>query len=231
MFVLDEEVISVTSGLADRTTTATFPLRTISPDYAVGGLKFNAGVVVMLLAAVGFAALTLFLFRLEDPWSSLSLYSAMFAVFAIVGGIRLIPRLDFLIFADHWKRPLFSIARERGQSEECDAFVAELLNRIERTQLEPGHPDKSRDEPVAEGIDAKPEWLWKMAIICGGVTLGFPLAAHSIKELSIAILMIVLAGSTGALGATLYSYSRKERRRHWCLVGVALAGATFIIFS
>ena len=232
MFVLREDAIEVTSGVGDKRSTAIFPLNTISPDYAVGSLRFNVGIVLMLVFAVALAALTLFLMRQKSvTLSSLAAYSAIFGAAAVVTGIRLIPRFDFLTFSDHWKRPLFSIARERSQSEECDTFVADLLNRLERKDEAADGGVGHANEILSEGIDPPTEWRWILALSSGGTTLGYTTLAQWFKDLSPVVFVVLLAGTAGAMVAAFYSYIANERHRHWGLVGVALAWSTFVIFQ
>lgn len=231
MFVLREEGVEVTRGEGENCTTVVFPLRTISCDYAVGSLKFTRIVVVLAAVSVGLAGLTFYLMRKNAPFDGLAFYTAIFAAFCAFGAAKMIPRFDFLTFTDHWKRPLFSIAREREQSEECDSFVAELLNRIERADGKCDGPAAKAGSNVAEGIDPKPQHWWKIGLGCGITTFVYPVLALWLKELEEVAFVVVLAGATGSIAATLYSYVGKERMRHWCCVGLALTGLTFYIFA
>lgn len=231
MFVLRDGEIEVTRGDGSDRSTAVYSLRTVSPDYTVGSLTFTRGAVLLAVIAIGFLALALFLAQGGTLVASLAIYATMFAIFAAVGAAQLIPRFDFLTFSDHWKRPLFSIAREKVQTDECDSFVADLLNRIEQMENEPSLTATQAEDRFAEVVEAKPQPWSKRGLVCGAVTLFYPLLAQWFDEMVSLVPFVVLAGATGAVVAPLYAYVGKERHRHWSLVGVGLAGLTFLIFD
>jgi hypothetical protein len=230
ILVLRDDEVEITEGAGERRRIARFPLRTISPDYFIGSKQLTGAVVFFLIVAVASTALAIFLYHQHTVPTVSALYPAMFAVTSAIVGMRFVRRFDFFTFKDQRGKPLFSVARELGQIEECDTFVSDLLNRIDNCERgQDGTPLPSVE--LGEAVDLPTEWRWKSAIAAGAVTLTYPLIAQLTVLLSSIEFAVVIASATCAIVAAFFSYSEKERHRHWSLMGPLLAALALTIFQ
>jgi hypothetical protein len=223
ILVLRDSEIEVTVSNPNQSRSERFPLGTISSDYAVQSVHFNFGVVALFFISVAGIAWAIVLSRLGGPFSIFAMYVAIFAGAMALAGVRLIPRFDRFVFSDHWKRPLFFIARERGQREECDKFVRELLSRIERTgaSAEPAVPKPPLD--FEEAVDAEPEWKWKVSVVAGAATLVATIAGVYDPDVASVAFFLVIGGPMCVGVSAWQSFAEKERHSQRALLGVALA--------
>jgi hypothetical protein len=228
-FVLRDREIETFHGARGGPTPAVISLTDISPDYEVGVVRLPKLAMIMLVISAGLIALAWHVFCLEFPWPIFSMIPAMAAVIPAIIGVMFVRRIRFLRFYDRSRELLFIIAHEWPQVAESETFVADLLNRIERANAQALISPPMR-RGLIEGTDPKPEWHWAIAIASGTITIGWPTIACWLRELHSPVPFVVLGGTAAAIVAALYSYAAKESRRHWSIVGVTLAVATFIIF-
>ena len=136
ILTLRDNEIEVTQEFRGKLQSVPFPLRSISTDYSVKTVHLTVGVAIALAVAAVCAGTAIVIFRHTEIPPIFGYYPCYGAIIFMLIARRLTPRFVFLEFSNHWGTPLFSIARERGQSEECDAFLRDLLGRIERARGE-----------------------------------------------------------------------------------------------
>ncbi len=221
--MLHDDEIEITTSTPNGSAATRFSLRAISADYTVQGLHFTAGVVALFVLAVAGIALAIYLSRLGEPFVHFALHPLIFAGAMALTGVRMIPRFDRFEFSDHWRRPLFAIARERDQIEECDTFISDLLSRIERTTAP---RDAATPEPTPEFdevVDREPEWKWKVSVVAGAVTLAVTIAGGYSHDVASVAIFFLMGGPMCAAVASWLSFVEKEPHWRWGLLGLTLA--------
>lgn len=237
VFTLRDDELEVMTQFFGNRFERKIPIRSIATDYhAVAHRSTRLIVLFLILAGV-----CIFLARLAFTQSVLptivGIYPTMFAVGFAAGALAFARRLEGYQFTDRWQRPLFVILREHDQIEECDAFVRELLDRIERQDA--GLPLGNGREPpqraasavrvgTGEGEEA-PAAQWKRAIIAGVVAAGYPLAFFRMPELAEFSLPVFIVASTAALMTSGLSFVRNEPRKYWSLLGLALCAIPIVL--
>jgi hypothetical protein len=231
IFALRGETLELTSHLWGRKNELRFPLRSISADYDLQASRFPRVIALhLVLALVCFDATYRLL--MAGTWPQiLAMYSGIFGLMFLLAGLRFVRRVEYFIFRDHWKHPLFSILREREQTDECDAFVRELLDRIERAESglppdqspsEPPKPVSAVRLPADDAHDPPLNHRWLLSLIAGVVSTVFPIATEPFVA-SPTALAVVIIFSTGGILAGWLSFAAKEPKRYWSLAGVLLS--------
>lgn len=201
-----------------RRSVSSIPLASISTDYEVHAATTER--LVMLLLGFTLGSLIVVKLLLAQPYlpHAIALYFVAFAVMAAVSAFRMMPRAEYYVFSNHWKRPLFSILREKEQAAECDAFLHAMINAIEGRK---GSEDASMERVI---VAAKPPGhSWKLAISSGVVGTCYPLIVYNrFVAGQVLVLPVAVLACRGGLVAALYAFLNRERRRWWSLLGVAL---------
>ena len=159
----------------------------------------------------------------------------------LLAAIRAARRVEFFAFTDQWKRPLFVIIRERNQTAECEAFVRDLLDRIEHSETSlPVTPEAVSAASVSsvrlptadtERDEVTATMGWKFAIVAGVVSMALPLiSAFVLKEPVELNGTLVLVACLFSVMATISSFAANERRKYWSLLGLGLALLPFGIY-
>jgi hypothetical protein len=230
IFALRGDQLEITSHLFGRKSETEIPLRMISSNYEVDARRYFVLIIVPLLFAIGCITIFCLLLR-QEAWPQMfAMYPAMFTVMFVWIALKHVPRVEYFTFTDHWKKPLFSIVRERAQSNECEAFIRELLERIERTEKGLSPVESPNTPVVDEDYDQPREQRWLLSILAGGVATGFPLISQVLPEVAALTLAVVLAATTCGLIAGVQSFIRKERMKYGALLGIALSVLPFVIY-
>lgn len=231
IFLLHADSLEVSSHLFGQRSSSTFPLTTISNDYEIRAQR-NLGLVAagLVVAGVCLSVLRFMLHQEGEFWRMFMYPPGMLLVASLIFTIAHYPRLEFFTFTDHWKRPLFSILRESEQAKECNAFVATLLDRLDENPK----GESALDIPTERLIEEAPlQTCWLLAVIAGFIAASYPLlhfAPPPIDELTFLSLPVVIVAETTAVFATGHSFSRKERRRHFCWLAVIFCAVPFLFY-
>jgi hypothetical protein len=216
----------------------TFPLKTLSFEYERGARRFPMLYVVPgVIASAAIGAITLAAFMPELPEGlsmnislNLYLYGLMSLAAGIWGVLRGVRRVDYFQFYDWWRRPVFFIVRDEAQSEECEKFIHELLDRIRRIQNdepepadEPAPPVSAVRLPASDERFLRKDQRWKIAItmsIIVNALGGIPTVALILGP---GQFMLVFAAATGAFFFAVLSFQSKERHRYWAAAAALLS--------
>lgn len=229
IFVLRDHELEITAGEPGQQQIRTIPLTTISSEYEAREQRFNAAVIVLYVSAAAGAVLAIHLGAKGDPFRFFAVSAALMAGVFALAGARLIPRMEYFEFSDQWRRPLFAVVRERGQIAECEAFVHDLLNRMERAGAPAEVQGAEPPAAVADEIDSEPEWRWQAALVIGLVGLTATAAANYVPDVGIVAFVLLSFGSACAAVLTWQSFTEKERHRHWSLLGVVFLLVAFVV--
>jgi hypothetical protein len=231
IFTLREKELEVASHAFGQKYERTLPVRSISADYQVGAQRINRMIVGPVLVALACFSAAAWLLT-HDMWPQmLGLYAGMLGVSFLLLGLRFIRRVEYFTFRDHWQRPLFSILREHEQSEECNSFVCQLLDRIERA--ESGQPEEARIRAAAppmsavrlpddSGRERPPNHRWLVSIIGGAISTVFPPVSESFVASPAALAVVVMFSTIGLIWAGM-SFAAKEPKRLWASLGIVLS--------
>jgi hypothetical protein len=225
---------------------AVHPLRTISADYTLAARRVHFLYVVPLV----FGAVCFFMIRamlnhpLPEGVNTLIIYPMMFLGAAAVAVLRGLPRIELFVFYDHWRKPLFYFVRETSQRAECDAFIQELLSRIEQSDCEPDPPTAEtaapalpdrpsavvmpRDASINVFGASQPRWI--ISVICGIIAFEFSQFANQITDDPAVYFLVIMPTVGGALVFGVLSILAKEQKRFLSLAGMLLGIAGPLIF-
>lgn len=232
VFTLRGSDLDIHSNTFGRKAAAVIPLRSLSADYTVSAVRVPALIWWPLVLAAGCFGLFHLIIDYDIVPVLIGTYPIMFALVFVWAALKGIARVEYFTFTDQWKKPLFSILRERGQEQDCDAFVTELLERLERLDnglaAEPAASVAapvssvrlSSDDDTQRETRRENRWIWAMA--AGVVSTAFPIAVFHEPDLNVFSLPVVVVASTGGLIAGVLSFTEKERRKYWAIVGIAL---------
>lgn len=204
-------------------------LRTISPRFSRRAVFLPSLVFVPLLFSGVSFALVWLVGQAASVISSLvpAIYPALFGGIFLVRAIRGIPPVEFYAFRDHWHREIFHIVREKPQAAECDAFVKELVLRIEAASgdlpAEQAAAVLAGAGPYASSNAIAPpsrEDRWLSAILAGGLAAGLPVLP-AIRTHEFGFFLVFLLSLAG-LAFAVFSFQAKERFR-WCAILGAIA--------
>jgi hypothetical protein len=213
------------------------PLRSISPEYEIGSKRIWLLAVFPLVIAIGCLVGYRFLSQMDIPLlPQLSMYLLVFGGIALMVSFRGLPRVEYFSFKDHWNRPLFAIVREREQIESCNAFVADLLDNIDR--LAQGLPDTAtvadhRSTPGRSSLVFPPEAdaqnRWQLALVAGAIATLFPFFATEHVIIALGVPVVVVASTCGVV-AGVRSLMKKEPQKRWAFVGIGLSLIPWVFF-
>lgn len=232
IFLLRDDLLEVTILSFGIKSTNSYPLRSIEPDYELVAQRFWILILVPLVISAALMGLTYVLVSQQMLPKAAAIYSALFALAFAIGAIRGVPRVERFLFFDHGQKPRFYIVRERHQTAECEAFLLMLVERIEQHEhgavqiVAPTRPaviESSVSLPNADGVrlSAPGENRWKIAIVSGLVSAGFPILATD-AWVDFTLLVVLLATGSG-LSFGVGSFVVKERWRWLSLIGMALS--------
>jgi hypothetical protein len=239
IFTLHDDAIHVLTRTFLGTSDLKFPLRSISPDYDLKAVRIPALIWLPLLFSGG--CFRLFYVLVDRDWwpEYFALYPLMFAFIFGWAAFQGVARLEHFVFSSHTKMPLFSIYRERAQQAECDAFVRELLDRIERVTLglAPAEviappvsavrlPSDEDDAPEVRSAGNR----WIVALAAGLLSAVYPVYMYDLPGRLFYSIEVVVLASTAGLVATYLSFAAKERMKYWALAGAALCLVPLIFY-
>jgi hypothetical protein len=222
IYVIRGDTLEITWRLLGARQNLEVPIQSISSDYEVRGVR-HLRQVALLLAPVALC-IAVYRFLIHHPeWPDFLLHFPIYtgATFAIAA-IKLYPRFETFVFKNHFGRPLFTILREPGQREECEAFICALLDRIEGKEIQaPSAQAAGAEPPTRDAPGAIPKW--KMAIAFTLLSFVVPPIWYLLGERSDAVVLFPgLFGSGGAIITAIISYLEKEPRRRWAVAaGIA----------
>lgn len=231
IFVLRDAEIEVSQEIRGTLANTHFPLRLISSDYTVKTVQHHVAVAISLALVACCAGGLVYVFKHDSIPPIFGYFPAYGLVIFLIVALKLTPRFVVLEFADHRAKPLFSILREKEQANECDAFLRDLLDRIERAGSADG-PIQTAPLPepeTADDIDAAPEWRWQVALVAGAFACLAPIVAHLVPGMSLFKIPTFLLGAVVACTATLYSFIENERKKFWSVIGIALVVVVYLL--
>ena len=224
VFVLQDDSLEITSYLFGRKREARIPISTISSEYEVRGPRALRTVTLLLVpVALCVIAYRWLLHHPELPDFLLHYPVYVGAIFALAA-LRFFPRFEVFVFKNHFHRPVFTIMREPGQRAECEAFIHDLLDRIEHSETgaAPTVPALS-DEEIAKADDQDIP-RWKLALGLSLVSAIVPPIVNWLwPDWNDASILLIMVCSGGAFVAALYSFAQKEAHKRWSLLAVAIA--------
>lgn len=227
------------AGGGDRT----IDLRSIDPDYQPEAFRVDLLVIMPLLMAAVSALVVWGVSRLFGAighvvpggmFFHLALWPLLIFAGSLRSAIRGSRRVERFVFCDHRQKPLFAIVCEREQREECRSFMALLVAAIESVQS--GLPAEDRSRLLAEisaenrAAEADPPLpKWALSLACGVFAGVFPRVPWVGRYFYEDLFLFFLAACVGAMAFCYYSFDQREPRRHWSLLGAALALAGIFI--
>jgi len=236
VYILEKDVLEITSTVAKKSSTVTLPLNSVSPEYTVHSPRImGLFLVPALLAAVVFSA-THFIARLKIIPGIVIFYGVAFAAAGVVFAIKGLRPVEFFNFYDHSRRLLFSVVRSRSQNAECNDFVATLIDRLE--EVDQGIPEEEAEKPSTPTktsialpvVEEESTSYWKLTFLAGVIGVVYPpIEAYSEHEGLYAFIVALLA-ATCAIAASIASISKREPQWYWSIIGVALSAAPFFIY-
>ena len=151
-------------------------------------------------------------------------------------GVR---RVEYWILYDLWKKPIITIVREKSQAEECDAFIAAILQRIEELDAGVVIDSKPADHRAqissvslptgeASGVEAASGKWWLGSIVSGAMAVGYPILFSRIPEFSASVFYMSFGGSAVGIFLAVRSFQLQERLRFLSLLGIALSAVPII---
>jgi hypothetical protein len=228
-FLLKDDSIEVTLTFRGKRQQERIMLRTVNDDYERIARYFRSLVVVPLVLS-GFCFWIVYVILGQDRLPhEFGLYPGIFALSFLLAAIKGVPKVDTFQFYNHWERPIFYIVRERNQAEECDAFVGELLHRIEcaekGVQLRGEEQANSYAQltPGSLGLLLVGEYRWKTSIVLGALSAGLPWLTQITHRFDDYLFMLIFGATVGGVSFCVLSIQSKERFRFLSLAGAALA--------
>ncbi len=241
IFTLRESSLEISAHTVFGRSEEEFFIGTISPDYDRVGPRFPSFVIFPLVCAVIFGWLTYLVFAQDTlPWPLFGTYSIMFCGTSLWVALCHSRRLDTYVFFDRSRTPKFGIIREKTQAAECDDFVRELLDRIERVDQGlplPKHNTGSvAARPSAIHYNRVPrspprrEVIWMVALITGSVGAAFPPASEIWPIVQPYSFVAVYGSLVAAMLTSAYSFTAKERLKYVSILGVGLAATPLFLY-
>ncbi|MBK9990445.1 MAG: hypothetical protein IPP19_06855 [Verrucomicrobia bacterium] len=232
IFHLKADALEICSHWTGKGETSRIELRTISPEYRRVARRFTALIVVPLVLCVLCLLAALVVMIHGKDFQGLSIGPLMFSGTFLVLTIQGVPRVDSFQFFDCWGRPVFYVVREKNQSQECDDFVRELLDHIERIDSAEQMAAEDETYPVSAvqlpssndvGYLFSGDYRWKLSIAAGAFSAGVPWVGAVLDLFEELPFPLVFFGTVVGLGYCVLSYQAKERLRHFSLLGAAFA--------
>jgi hypothetical protein len=231
------DVLEITHEILGRKSKREIPIRSISSDYQIGSRRVWMLVIGPLVLATVCLAIYRTVSQVAIPVAHVfTVHLLMLGATALWASFKGLPRVEYFTFKDQWHRPLFSIVREPEQSENCNAFVADLLDHIDR--LEQGLPEAAVAKnpgvsPIRSTLalpaEADQQNRWQLALAAGAVSAIFPLVTTELVRSVLGAPVVVVASACG-LAAGLRSLMKKEPRKNLALVGIVLSLVPLVFF-
>jgi hypothetical protein len=235
IFMLGSEHLDVTAFNFGMKSAQKFSLKSISTDYQVIAHRYWFLILVPFVMAAACIGLSYAILSQDAIPHGPVFHVGIFLAAFIIATFRGVPRVEHIVFLDHWKKPLFYIVREAAQAEACNAFVDDLIDRIE--EIETGIPRTASPPVTLRGsisvrygqtvassqMQVRSYHYWILAICSGALSAGYPIAAETVAALKQGMFPVVILGTFGGLLFGVFSFVAKERMRVLSLAGVALA--------
>lgn len=245
VFRLNGTQLEIDRWLFGRRSQTSVPLSTFNGDYEIRAVRLHWLYLWPAFVATLAAGLVYFVLpKIPEnlPVHGLLIYPGIIFAAGFAGFVKGLRRVEFFLFFDQWKRPVVQVLREPGETSECDAFVSELLYRIEQTAA--GLPivagaTGARPPLGAARLIPPPEAehastggrRWLFALISGSLAAAPlcipPLTATAGEGLMLGLYILVVS----AFAFAGLSYAHHERQRHRALIGVILAALALYLIS
>lgn len=151
------------------------------------------------------------------------MFPVMFICTGLWAAVRGIPPVVFYEFLDLSGKSVLHVIRERKQAEECDAFVAALVLRIEMAihGLPSGEFSRSLAglKPSQASAARINQDRWLASIVLGGLGAVIPMVPG--YDFTAEPFIILLCTGGAALGV--FSFLAKEPRRWFAVLGIVLS--------
>jgi len=200
-------------------------LRSLSPDFTVCTQRMYGPILTFVTLAIIGTQLFRYIRNSPNLPEVLGLFALMFTASALWAVLVFLPELEIIIFKDRLGENAFQLIRESKQRTECDAFLAELIARIET----PGRVLKTDDDQISLKARVLPNgecsvagWYWKAAIIFSVCAIGLPWVPQLDDFLLGFLTPLVFACSTAGICFGILSYNSRESMRY-----VAIPAAIF----
>lgn len=228
--------LRVTSWSGSKRSEAAFPLRGLSSNYVVTGYRHYPALLVATAGVVISSVALWLLWQWQDLPEGLGGYLShwpwMGLAASLIIAIRFTPRIELIVFADHWGRAAAWISREINQAPECDAFIRALVAQIELAQSD--HSEETKAE-IARSIAA--EFLtdpitshrlryWQISLATGFIALVLPLLPGANELLDAMMFLVVFPMLVSGLVFACLSLSSKEPGRRWGFLGLLIGVAS-----
>lgn len=229
IFTLRAEELEITSYLLGQKTEVRVPLRSISSDYVREARRLPWLFRVPLVIALA-SFLFAYLARFRWGWPEMvAMYPASaFGIGCLAFALQHARRVELFVFRDHWERHLFSVIREREQGGECDAFVRELLDRLESVETGRRLTDTADSSHDTSGAPAAANRSM-LSIAAGAFSALVPPITEPFLP-SPFTLALVIAASTGGFIWAFHAFAAKEPNRYWSLAGVGLSIVPIVFY-
>lgn len=228
IFTLKADRLEIYQKNFGRAETVEVALRSISPDYERVARRLPLWMLWpgFALVTICMGAYALLVSQDIGPreWAVYPAFCGLVLLWSIT---QLLRRFDCFVFRDQWNREIFSIAREENQAAECDAFIRTLLDRIEAAEA--GRPPRADPAPAEETIP-RAEVKWKICLGAGILAMTLPLLNPIEPMMNFFIIVLVMGATTVGLLAASSAFSTKERMRYWCVLGLALCVAPYVVY-
>jgi len=235
VFILYSETLEVTTHRLGARNVQVFPLHTLSADYHRTAERFYSIIVIPLVLAGACMWLINVLLVADHPLAEGFLIYPFVGFFAFGwAALRGVPWVELLVFSNRGGHPVFYIAREKDQVDECDAFVDALLDHVEMIRQGVSPEDirekKRRSESSVHlpgrskgRVFGPTEGRWKLSLAAGVISSGFQPLVENTVTLHDWILPVVLFSTIAALLFGVLSFIAKERLRYLAVFGMALS--------
>ncbi len=237
IFLLQEKSLEITITTVGASSKVEFPLKSISPDYSVHSRIMKRFFLVPMAVATMllFAFCMIAGFRVVSGW--IVFYGLAFATAFIVAAAKGLKPVEYFNFYNHSKKTLFSVVRERGQEEDCNNFVARLIDRIEQRENgitvdkhEALRATKTYSIALPSADEKTPKSYWGMAFIAAVIGITYPPIEAIAEKEALFGFIVALGGVTCAIAASLASFYKREPQKYWTLIAVALSFLPFAIY-
>jgi len=208
-------------------------LRQISSDYKPRSHRVNfmlglAGgfLVLSCLALWGLYRQTLIPREAIGYFTQWPIYGIGISLFVAIQYSR---RIEYFQFSNHWGKPVVTVIREREQAAECEAFVLTLVSHIELAQSDLTAGDrelllqKLARENLSPPVVSRGLSYWKFSLVLGVLAAGIPWVPGLAYYLDVLHFMLIFWLCAGGAICCVFSYTTKESRRHWSLLGLILS--------
>lgn len=218
-------------GLVGRFTDYGFELRRIDPNYEPRITRnYLLLIIPLIILALCLVAIWGLMHQSSLPEGSPVLFyqwPVTWGVLSLFAAIRGSRRIEYYQFKNRAGRPILSIIREREQAKECAAFITTLIAHIEIAQADVTPEERTKmfrslGSESFVGLDAEPGLdLWKVSIALGVLASGLPLVPR--LDYYLPLFLIVFPLCVGAAALCVFSFTTKESKRWWSVIGLVLS--------